>query len=137
MESEASTIPIRRQEDIVEARLAARQMAQELGFSGSDLVMICTVVSEMARSVAEGGEILLSSARNNRRRGMAIVGRGSRPGARDWAAQGEGDSTLRGYSLSLRHAQRSMDNVEVISGAGDGITVSMKKWLKMENGNLV
>lgn len=118
----------------MEARMAARRMAEQLGFSGSDLVMICTVVSEVARCVSEGGEILLSSARNSSRKGMTIVGRASGPGTPYLAAaRGEGDSTLQDYALSLCHARRAMDHVEVFSGNAEGLTVSMNKWLKIEN----
>ena len=64
--------------DVVVARQATRQFAQEMGFSSSEVVAIATAVSEIGRNMvtyAERGEILLTNARQGLRRGITIVGR--------------------------------------------------------------
>ena len=44
-------IPIRADADIVAARQAARELASRLGFSRTDLTLIATAVSEVARNI--------------------------------------------------------------------------------------
>ena len=46
-------IPILSDTDIVEARMAARALAEYVGFNGADLVIIATAVSEVARNIIE------------------------------------------------------------------------------------
>jgi serine/threonine-protein kinase RsbT len=128
-------IAIRSQQDIVEARLVARRLAEELGFLGVDLVIIATVVSEVARSVARGGEVLLSTTRKGGCQGLVIVGRSGRPGAANLALAFQGGcSTSLDYALCLRGAQRSMDNFKIFSDVSQRTTVTMKKWLKSGDG---
>ncbi|HEY2952366.1 MAG TPA: ATP-binding protein, partial [Verrucomicrobiae bacterium] len=48
--------------DIVRARQKGRALATELGFEGSDLTLIATAISEVARNIvdhAKFGEIIL------------------------------------------------------------------------------
>jgi hypothetical protein len=66
-------IPIESDVDIVEARTAALVLASEAGFSGADLVMIATAVSEVARNIigyARPGEVAISIINNGHRRGL-------------------------------------------------------------------
>jgi serine/threonine-protein kinase RsbT len=125
---------IRSDVDIVEARQAARGMAEDLGFSGSDLVMIATAVSEIARNIVEyakNGEIVLTPVQNTRAVGLRVIGRDSGPGIPDVVlALQEGYSTARGLGMGLPGARRLMDEFEIDSRVGHGTTVTMKKWLK-------
>ena len=128
------TVPILRDEDIVEARMAARGMAEHLGFSGSDLVLIATAVSEIARNIleyAKNGEIALFPVRNSRGIGVRVVGQDSGPGIPDIElALQEGFSTGRGLGMGLPGARRLMDEFEIISKSGYGTTVTVTKWLR-------
>ena len=59
-------IPIRGDADIVAARQAARELAARLGFSGTDLTVIATAVSEVARNIvrfAGSGEVVVELRR--------------------------------------------------------------------------
>jgi serine/threonine-protein kinase RsbT len=72
--------------DIVAARQKGRTLAMELGFDGSDLTMIATAISEIARNIvdhAKRGTITFSPIHNSSSRGILIVARDEGPGIRD------------------------------------------------------
>ena len=125
-------IPIRADSDIVDARMMARQMADELGFSATDLVVIATAVSEVARNIVEyakAGEIALQKVEEGARHGLVVTARDTGPGIRDVGlALQEGYSTSRGMGMGLPGARRLMDDFVVESLMGHGTTVIMRKW---------
>jgi serine/threonine-protein kinase RsbT len=118
--------------DIVKARQTGRQLATELGFSVTDLTLIATAISEVARNIttyAGRGEITLRLVRQDGRRGLLVVARDQGPGIRDVErALEDGYSTARGMGLGLPGARRLMDEFEIESEPGRGTTVSMWKW---------
>ena len=126
-------IPIVADADIVEARAAARALAAHLGFEGVDLVLIATAVSEVARNIirhAEQGEVVLSALQNGSRRGVEMVAHDQGPGiASIPQAMEDGFSTSGGLGLGLPGSRRLMDEFHVESKAGQGTTVTMRKWL--------
>ncbi|MCU1338093.1 MAG: putative anti-sigma regulatory factor, serine/threonine protein kinase [Bryobacterales bacterium] len=126
-------IPIVSDADIVEARMAARTLAEFVGFSGAHLVMIATAVSEVARNIieyAKPGEVVLSVVQNSLRRGLEVVARDQGPGIADISqAMQDGFSTSRSLGLGLPGSRRLMDEFEVESKVGLGTTVTMRKWL--------
>lgn len=128
------TVPIHRDEDIVEARMAARNMAEQLGFSGSDLVLIATAVSEIARNILEyarSGEIEIAPVRNSGKVGVRVIARDNGPGIPDIElALQEGYSTGRGLGMGLPGARRLMDEFEVASRKDHGTIVTTTKWLR-------
>jgi serine/threonine-protein kinase RsbT len=119
--------------DIVEARMAARAAAADLGFRGADLVMIATAVSEVARNIleyAKPGEVLLSPLGNGHRQGLEVIARDRGPGIADInRAMEDGFSSARGLGLGLPGARRLMDEFLIDSKVGAGTTITMKKWL--------
>lgn len=120
--------------DIVLARQQARGLARELGFSASDLVMIATALSELARNIvqyAQRGEIILNRVEQGNRRGFAIVARDRGPGIADIErAMQDGYSTGGGLGLGLPGTKRLMDEFEITSGVGQGTTVRATKWVR-------
>ncbi len=126
-------IPIVCDADIVEARMAARTLAANVGFGGADLVMIATAVSEVARNIIEYarvGEVILSVVGNQSRRGLEVVARDQGPGITDIdEAMREGFSTSRGLGLGLPGSRRLMHEFRIESQVGRGTTVTMRKWL--------
>lgn len=127
-------ISIRSNADIVDARLAARKMAEAMGFTGSDLVLIATAVSEVTRNIVEyagRGEVRLSVTEANGKRGLTIVARDDGPGIENVArAMQVGYTTSRGLGLGLPGAKRLMDDFEIVSKLGCGTTITMRKWLR-------
>jgi serine/threonine-protein kinase RsbT len=119
--------------DIATARRRGREMAEEVGFSGSALAVIATAISEIARNIIEyagKGEISLKQTQQGRRKGISVVARDHGPGIPDVElAMQDGFSTSKGVGLGLPGARRLMDEFEVNSQTGKGTTVSMKKWV--------
>jgi serine/threonine-protein kinase RsbT len=120
--------------DIVSARLAGRNLAEQIGFRGGDIVIIATAISEVARNIVEyakEGEIILNSLEHGVRHGIQIVARDHGPGIADIdQAMQNGYSTAKGLGLGLPGARRLMDEFEIRSEKGVGTIVTMKKWLK-------
>jgi len=126
-------IPILADADIVEARMAARALAEYVGFNGAQLVMIATAVSEIARNIieyAKSGEVVISPIQNGTRRGLEVVARDQGPGIADVSqAMQDGFSTSRGLGLGLPGSRRLMDDFHLESKVGLGTKVTMRKWL--------
>jgi serine/threonine-protein kinase RsbT len=126
-------IPIVRDTDVVTARLAARALASRVGFTGTDLVLIASVVSEVARNIvayAGPGEVLLSVVQSRSRLGLQVIARDQGPGIADLSrALEKGFSTSRSLGLGLTGSKRFMDEFRLESTLGSGTTVTMRKWL--------
>ena len=127
-------VPISSEFDIVTARQKGRELAAKLGFSSTELVIIATAISEMARNIvqyARHGEISLGIARQDNKRGIVVVARDNGPGIPDIGlAMQDGYSTGKGLGLGLPGAKRMMDEFEIVSVVGRGTTVTMKKWVR-------
>src|SRR5437899_12749982 len=68
-------ISIQRDQDLVAARQKGRALAQQLGFSNSNLTLIATAISELARNIllyAKTGEMTLGVLHDNGRRASAL-----------------------------------------------------------------
>jgi serine/threonine-protein kinase RsbT len=127
-------IAIARDADIVAARLAGRELATEAGFKGSDLTLIATAISEVARNIvvyAGDGEISLAVLQNEHRKGRSVVARDQGPGIPDIErAMQDGFSTGNSLGLGLPGARRLMDEFEIESHVGQGTTITMRKWTR-------
>ena len=133
MENNAVHVPINSAADIVMARQKGRTLAKELGFDGSDLTLIATAISEVARNIvnhAKRGEIVLAPANHSSKRGIMVVACDEGPGIKDVAkAMQYGYSTNKGLGVGLPGAKWLMDDFDIESKVGKGTTVTMKKWL--------
>ncbi|MBI4493271.1 MAG: anti-sigma regulatory factor [Chloroflexi bacterium] len=127
-------VPIASEADIVAARQQVRALAAQVGFSPTDLVLIATAISEVARNIvqyARRGEITLSPIEQSNRRGILIIARDEGPGIPDLElAMQDGYSTGGGLGLGLPGARRLMDEFAITSEVGKGTTVTMKKWAR-------
>jgi serine/threonine-protein kinase RsbT len=125
-------VAIDRDVDIVTARQMGRELAVEAGFTGSDLTLIATAISEVARNIvvyARRGEIRLQLAARDGRSGIEVVAADQGPGIADIEqAMQDGFSTGRSLGLGLPGARRLMDEFEIVSAPGKGTTVTMRKW---------
>jgi serine/threonine-protein kinase RsbT len=120
--------------DIVTARAHGRTLASQIGFTGSDLTIIATAISEVARNIVEyagKGEIILGPVQENQSKGIYIIAQDEGPGIPDIdRALQDGYSTGNGLGLGLPGAKRLMDDFEIQSEIRKGTTVKMKKWLR-------
>ncbi|WP_280267095.1 anti-sigma regulatory factor [Nocardia wallacei] len=118
--------------DIVTARQAGRELAAKLGFSLTDITMISTAISEVARNItsyAGTGEIRVTVEDREGRRALVVQAQDQGPGIPDiMRALEDGFSTGRGLGLGLPGARRLMDRLLVESAPGQGTLVEMWKW---------
>jgi serine/threonine-protein kinase RsbT len=127
-------VAVSRDADIVTARQLGRELAAKAGFAGSDLTLIATAISEVARNIvsyADNGEILLGLTERNGRRGLLVVAQDHGPGISDIdQAMQDGFSTGKSLGLGLPGARRLMDEFEIASELGKGTIVTMRKWCR-------
>jgi anti-sigma regulatory factor (Ser/Thr protein kinase) len=124
-------IPIRADADVVAARRVAREMAARLGFSSTDLTVVATAVSEIARNIVRfaGTGVMVVELLTQPQVGVRMVAMDRGPGIPDVdRALTDGYSTYDGLGLGLPGARRLMDEFTVVSEAGRGTTVTMTKW---------
>jgi serine/threonine-protein kinase RsbT len=119
-------------EDIVTARQQGRRLSADLGFSSTDLTLIATAISEVARNIrlyAGEGHVELQLVEDGPRQGIVVVARDKGPGIADIElAMQDGYSSGGSSGLGLPGARRLMDEFEIRSKVGQGVTVTMKKW---------
>ena len=82
-----------RDSDVVSVRQKGREVAAAAGFTGSDLTVIATAVSEIARNIvkfATRGEFVFSVLDEDGRKGLKVIARDSGPGIPDVRAGAAG-----------------------------------------------
>jgi len=125
-------VPIKAHGDVVLARQTVCGLASRLRFSGSEMTLIATAISEVARNIvtyAGSGEIVLQVVQRGQRRGILIIARDRGPGIADIErAMVDGYSTSRGLGLGLPGAKRLMDEFEIVSRGGKGTEITMTQW---------
>jgi serine/threonine-protein kinase RsbT len=121
--------------DVVMARRKARELAAELGFTSTELTLLATAVSEVARNIvsyAQRGEVILEVVAEAGRQGVLVVAQDNGPGIADIdQAMRDGYSTGMSLGLGLPGARRLMDDFEVQSTVGVGTVVTMTKWVRV------
>lgn len=119
--------------DIVAARQQGRALASQAGFSHSNLTIIATAISEVARNIVEyakEGEVIITLINDASKKGVEIVAADQGPGIADVSTvMRDGYSTGKGLGIGLPGARRLMDEFEIASEIGKGTTVTMKKWV--------
>jgi serine/threonine-protein kinase RsbT len=126
-------VNIHNSDDIVAARKAGHQLALDLGFSLTDVTMIATAISEIARNItsyAGRGAIRVTVADRDGRKALVVRAEDDGPGIADIErAMEDGYSTGRGLGMGLPGARRLMDRLVVDSKLGRGTVVEMWKWV--------
>jgi serine/threonine-protein kinase RsbT len=126
-------LEIRSTADIVNARQRGRALAMQVGFSGSDLTVIATAISEVARNIvshATHGEVTLLEIQRGSKHGICITASDERPElAASQREKRNGFSKLNGNGHKLPGDKWPVDNFTMRSRAGKGTRVSMQKWL--------
>ncbi len=128
----SSTLQIRADADIIEARRSCKAICIELGFSALDCVKVCTVVSELARNIQlyAGGGTLVLSALHRPRRGIEVVATDHGPGIRDieQVLRGHHKSTT-GMGRGLAGSKIIMDEFDISTKPGSGTRVCARKYV--------
>lgn len=127
-------IPVSSEIDIVTARQKGRELAAQLDFSSTELTLIATAISEVARNIVEyakRGEISINIVQQYGKRGVIVTASDNGPGIPNIKlAMQDGYSTGHSLGLGLPGAKRLMDEFEIISEVGKGTKVTMKKWMQ-------
>ena len=139
--SAANVIAIRSAADIVLARQEGRALASRFGFTGSDLTVIATAISELARNIvtyAKKGVIRLKVINGGSNgHGIQVVAQDEGPGIADLdQALRDGFSTSGSLGLGLPGVRRLVDEFRIESKRNRGTTVTVTKW-RTGNGQLV
>jgi len=77
---------------------------------------------------AKRGDIILKPSANQGRPGILVIARDEGPGIPDIQRATGGCSTSGSLGLGLRGVKRLMDEFEIVSVAGIGTTVCVKKF---------
>ena len=118
--------------DIIIARQQARDLAKNSGFTSSELAVIATAISELARNIisyATRGQVTVRLIDERSKKGVIIIAEDSGPGIADiHQAMQEGFSTSNSLGLGLPGVRRLMDFFDIQSQSGKGTRVTIKKW---------
>ncbi|WP_261397155.1 MULTISPECIES: anti-sigma regulatory factor [Leisingera] len=110
----------------------ARQLAVELEFSRPDQALVATAVSELARNIvkyAQDGDIEICAVTSGPRVGIRVTARDQGPGLEDIdLAMQDGFSTGNSLGLGLPGTRRIVDEFDISSAPGKGLTVTVTKW---------
>ena len=126
-------VRIQNSADIVAARQQGRALASQAGFSHSNLTIIATAISEVARNIVEyakEGEVIIALISDTTKKGVEIVASDHGPGIADiTTVMRDGYSTGKGLGIGLPGARRLMDEFAIASAIGTGTIITMKKWV--------
>jgi signal transduction histidine kinase/CheY-like chemotaxis protein len=126
------TIEIRYEQDVVQTRQRARQIAQALGFDSQEQTRIATAVSEIARNAflyAKGGKVEFWVEGESPQIFLICV-RDKGTGIPNLKTILDGQYTsTSGMGLGIIGTQRLMDQFHIESALGHGTTVLMGKTL--------
>ena len=109
-------------------------MGAGLGFSSTDLTLLATAISEVARNIttyAGEGEVALRVLSDTGRQGIEVVASDEGPGIEDIElAMQDGFTTGSGLGLGLPGARRLVDEFDVRTRPGSGTRVRLVKWTR-------
>lgn len=125
-------VAVRSDGDILVARQQGRELGVRLGFGPSDLAVIATAISELARNIllfAKSGNIVCWPAERGTKKGIVIQAVDEGPGISNVeAAMRDGYSTCGGLGLGLPGVRRLMDEFAIVSRENHGTSVTAIKW---------
>ena len=127
-------VAIRSDSDVVTARQEARTLGAGLGFSSTDLTLLATAISEVARNItayAGEGEVTLRVRERGGLVGIEVLATDQGPGIEDVElAMQDGFTTGNGLGLGLPGTRRLVDEFDLRTTPGAGTTVRLVKWTR-------
>lgn len=129
---QATTLPLKTEEDVVRLRKDVRVALVNLGFSLIEQTKMITAASELARNTLRyggGGEARLVWVKNATRLGLELSFIDEGPGIQDLnLALTDGYTSGGGLGLGLGGAKRLSDEFAINTIPGKGTTVKIVKW---------
>ena len=109
-------------------------MGAGLGLSSTDLTLLATAISEVARNIttyAGEGEVTLRVRNETGRAGIEVVATDDGPGiANVELAMQDGYTTGNGLGLGLPGTRRLVDDFELDTTPGVGTRIRLVKWTR-------
>lgn len=133
VEETIETYRIYSESDVMSAVIAIFSLAQNKGFSETEVSEISTSVSELAMNIVkyaqEGLITVWSIEQSERQQGIKVVAKDVGPGIEDLStALKEHFSTGSSLGLGLPGVRRMVDEFEIESELGKGTQVTFIKW---------
>ena len=126
---ELAKLPIVRMQDVLLARLVAREEAGRMGFAAQAITQIATAVSEITRNVVQhansAGQLRIFEVAQDGRSGIKIAVDDTGAGFANLEGALAGVSSGAG----ILGCRKLMDEFVIRSSLGTGTAVSMVKWL--------
>lgn len=126
------SLPLHSEQDIVLARQLVRQLTQELRFGLVDQTKMVTATSELARNAVVyglGGTMRCELLQDVVRKGLRVHFIDNGPGIPDLAlALTDGWTSGQGMGLGLSGAKRLVNEFDIVTGPGEGTTVTIVRW---------
>ena len=130
--SDKMRVPIRTEYDIVTARHQVKETLHRFEFlqRGADARGYMRIgAGAQIVEYAGTGEMIMGLTDNKNEKGIIIIAKDQGPGIPDIElAMKDGYSTSKGLGIGLPGCRRIMDEFEIVSRAGKGTTVTVKKW---------
>jgi signal transduction histidine kinase len=134
------TLPLQTEQDVVNARQRARNVARLVGFKGQDQTRIATAVSEIARNTVvygKGGTLRFSidGPADEQILTMSFADQG--PGVANLQTVLDGQYVSEtGMGIGITGTRRLMDRFEIDSAPGNGTRVRFGKYLPRRAGRI-
>lgn len=129
---QSGTVRIDSEDDILRARQQARDIAENIEFSSTDVTRIVTAVSELARNIhlyADKGIMEWREIDVGSRTGMELVFDDDGPGIDDIDGVLRGEhSTSGGMGRGIHGTRKLMDEFDLVSTPEAGTTITVRKW---------
>ena len=128
----SEALPLLGEQDVVLARQAVRQLAQELGFTLVEQTKMVTAASELARNAliyGGGGEMVWEILAQHGKKGLRLTFVDQGPGIADVGlAMTDGWTSGKGMGLGLSGAKRLVNEFEISTEVGRGTRVAITRW---------
>jgi serine/threonine-protein kinase RsbT len=130
--TKSERVTLKGEDDVVRARQAVRQWAQQVGFGLVDQTKLVTAASEIGRNAViygGGGWLDLELLEEGRRKGLRLHFIDQGPGIGDIeTALQDGYTSGSGLGLGLGGARRLVNEFEIRSEPGQGTHVTLTRW---------
>lgn len=130
--TDADSVPLKLEQDVVTARQFVRKLAQRCEFSLIDQTKIVTAASELGRNAVKyggGGEMRWETLSDRGRTGVRLTFIDQGPGISNIEqALTDGYTTGSGLGMGLSGARRLVNEFSIESAPGKGTSVTITRW---------